>query len=135
MIERLLKHFRMENCKPAITPLPAGLEQLHHPKNVLNDQTPHRELISALLHLSNTLRPDIFFAVKYLSRFMHNSTTALWNSAQPVLRYLRGTSSLGLWFHSGIGVCIRAFSDSDWANKNRLKNLFVRIYFYVHMGR
>lgn len=51
MIERLLKYFHRENCDPAATPLPAGLELSQRSEDVLTEQTPNRERIGALFYL------------------------------------------------------------------------------------
>lgn len=49
---------------------------------------PHRQLIGALIHLSNTVRPDIAFAVNYLSRFIESPVLSHWNAAKLILKYL-----------------------------------------------
>jgi hypothetical protein len=49
------------------------------------------ELIGSLQYLSTTTRPDISQAVGMLSRFRGQPTTAHWNGAIRVLRYLNCT--------------------------------------------
>lgn len=89
MVERLLKYCNMTKCKSAETPLQARLKLSVDESEVLSHRTPYRQLIGSLLHLSNTVRPDISFAVGYLSRFVHQPTEELYRAAKHVLRYLR----------------------------------------------
>lgn len=117
MIKRLLDHFNMTDCNAAKTPLPDGLDLSLGPQDVVSDATPYRQLIGSLLHLANTVRPDIAFAVGYLSRFMHRPTTQLWKAGKHVLRYLKGTKKLGLVFSSNASRVITAYSDADWGQE------------------
>ncbi|XP_015119078.1 uncharacterized protein LOC107042524 [Diachasma alloeum] len=52
--------------------------------------------ISSLLYLAGTTRPDISYAVNVLSRHQVNPTDEDCKMVKRVLRYLRGTSTLGL---------------------------------------
>ena len=45
-------------------------------------------LVGALLYLATCTRPDIAFAVSYLSRFSAAPTVPLWTAAKRVLLYL-----------------------------------------------
>lgn len=49
-----------------------------------------RSTVGCLLHLSNTTRPDISYAAGFLSRYIHEPSKELWNSAKHVLRNLKG---------------------------------------------
>lgn len=111
------ENFIMENCKSARTPLPTGTNLALDTGSPLNENTPYRQLIGSLLHLANIVRPDISIAVGYLSRYMHKPTSQLWNSAKHVLRYLKGTANVGLFFRSGGDLKIETFSDADWAQE------------------
>lgn len=117
MIMRMLKSFNMENANPSATPLPSNLDLMEEGSSPLPDQTPFRQIVGSLMHLSNTVRPDICYSVNYLARFMHRPTTALWTACKHMLRYLKGTSKLGLRFQSGGELKLLAFSDSDWAQE------------------
>lgn len=77
MILRMLKGYFMEDCKPVSTPLFQGLDLAVDKSNDLLDETLNRELFGSLLHSANTVRPDIAFALDYLSRFMHMRTKML----------------------------------------------------------
>ena len=55
------------------------------------DDTTYRQLVGILIYLSTT-RPDISFAVSYISRFMTAPKADHWMAAKHVLRYVKGTS-------------------------------------------
>jgi hypothetical protein len=50
------------------------------------------------MYLANNTRPDIAFAVNLLVRFSDTHTIRHWNGIKDVLRYLRGTPDLCLFY-------------------------------------
>lgn len=56
MTERMLKIFKMENCRTVSTPLPAGFNLNKNKGNPLTDETPYRQLINAIFHLAEVLK-------------------------------------------------------------------------------
>lgn len=71
MINRVFTFFEKSECKAVKTPLLAVLDLYLEDGKELEKTTSYKNLVGALMHLSNTVRPDITFAVKYLVRFMH----------------------------------------------------------------
>ncbi|CAH0473816.1 unnamed protein product [Peronospora belbahrii] len=67
------------------------------------------------MHLTTATRPDIAFAVGYVSRFMENPQVEHWIAVKRILRYLQGTKSHGICFKPGEEVDFRGYSDADWA--------------------
>ncbi|KAL0405762.1 UNVERIFIED_CONTAM: Retrovirus-related Pol polyprotein from transposon RE2 [Sesamum latifolium] len=61
-------------------------------------------------------RPDISFAVQQLSQFIQQLRQPHWDAALHLVRYLKGTPTLVLFFPSGSSLQLTAFSDSDWAS-------------------
>jgi len=59
---------------------------------------PYSNIVGSLLYLSITCRPDISYIVGILSRFMQNPGIPHWQGAKAVLRYLKGTSHLGITY-------------------------------------
>jgi len=72
-------------------------------------------LVGALLYLATCTRPDIAFAVSYLSRFSAAPTVPLWTAAKRVLLYLRSHSHLGLTYTHSPEYYFSVFSDSSCA--------------------
>ena len=52
------------------------------------------------MYLAGATRPDIAFAVNYLSRRQVNPTEKDWMEVKRIFRYLRGTSDLGLTYRA-----------------------------------
>ncbi|KAG5869923.1 hypothetical protein JTB14_035638 [Gonioctena quinquepunctata] len=75
---------------------------------------PYRKVIGSLMYLACTSRPDIMYAVSYLSRFLDKPNQDLWTAGKRILRYLKNTIETGLFYKQGEGS-LGAFSDADWA--------------------
>lgn len=76
MITRLFDQFNTSNCKPMDIPLSSNLNFEDHDELVTN-QTPYRQLAGMLMYLTSTMRPNICYAVKYLSEFMRKQRKVL----------------------------------------------------------
>ncbi|KAB2607265.1 hypothetical protein D8674_006982 [Pyrus ussuriensis x Pyrus communis] len=74
----------------------------------------HRSSTGALQYLTWT-RPDLSFAVNLVCQFMHSPRQSHLLAVKRILRYLKGTIELGLWFTKSPSVpSLTAFSDTDW---------------------
>lgn len=118
-IGRVLKRFRHEDCTPASTPLPPGtkLSDLGSPENEVEklemDKLPFRELLGSLMYLYIGTRPDLSFAIQFLSRYQANPGRAHWNAALHVLRYLKGTIDLKITYSASSPLTPVGYADSD----------------------
>ncbi|XP_019225503.1 PREDICTED: uncharacterized protein LOC109207075 [Nicotiana attenuata] len=76
------------------------------------DETMYREMIGSLLYLT-TSQPDIMFSVCKCARFQSapNPITVV----KRIIRYLIGTSDLGLWYDHSINFALKGFSNVDFA--------------------
>ncbi|XP_057671174.1 uncharacterized protein LOC130902908 [Diorhabda carinulata] len=85
------------------------------------------------MYLATTSRPDISYAVTYLSRFLDRVTEETWTAGKRVLRYLQGTKTLGLTYtkHTNGDVILEGYSDADWAtDKESRKSVSGSIILY-----
>ena len=48
--------------------------------------------------LANCIHPNIVFSVNLLARYNSAQTRRHWNEIKHILRYLRGTSDMGLYY-------------------------------------
>ena len=70
-VDDVLKRFGMSDCKAVISP--TDISSRITPSNAsVKVDAPFREAAGALMHLMTATRPDIAFAVGYVSRFMEN---------------------------------------------------------------
>jgi hypothetical protein len=87
----------MEKCKLIKTPMPTnGHLDLDEGGNPVN-QTLYSSMISSLLYLTAS-RSDIMFSVCMYARFQSNPKKAHIRAVKKILRYLRHTPSVGLWY-------------------------------------
>jgi hypothetical protein len=104
----------MEKCKPIKTPMPTnGHLDLDEGGNLVN-QTLYRSMIGSLLYLTAS-RPDIMFSVCMCARFQSNPKKAHLCVVKIILRYLKHTPSVGLWYPKGATFDLIGYSDSDYA--------------------
>lgn len=115
-IEALLKRFGMEHSKANPTPVDPGNKLVKaSQEDELFDQHTYQSAVGSLLYVSVATRPDITFAVSNVAKFSANPTTRHWTAVKRIMRYLRGTTDLGLIFTpQGSNDCV-GFSDADWA--------------------
>jgi hypothetical protein len=110
----LLKRFNMEKCKPIKTPMPTnGHLNLDEGGNPV-EQTLYRSMIGILLYLTAS-RSDIMFSVCMCARFQSNPKKAHLRAVKRILRYLKHTPSVGLWYPKGATFDLIGYSDSDYA--------------------
>ena len=91
--------FKLNDCNPAKTPLPRGLNigLLDSPDEVDPKlQSEYRAMVGSLMYLYQWTRPDLGFAVTFLSRYLHKPGEKRLQAAKHVLCYLKGTFELGI---------------------------------------
>ena len=116
-VREILERFGMQDSRAVSTPLDPGtkLEIGEEEPSLEEKKLPYRELVGALMYLAVSTRPDIAYAVSYLSQFNSCFRTEHWVAAKRVLRYLRGSDNVGLRFRR-TGKALEGFVDADWAN-------------------
>eukprot|EP00253_Pinus_taeda_P008546 PITA_08546 len=67
----ILRHFHMEDCKPAPSPFQSGVKLSVSCTSPEVDATLYRQLVGKLLYLTHT-RPDLSFVVGLVARFLQN---------------------------------------------------------------
>lgn len=113
-IDKLLSKFNMTDCKTINTPIEVSLKTKREEN--CNSRNPYQELIGSLMYLVVLTRPDISFAVSFLSQFNNCNTEEQWLYAKRVLRYLKKTKQLGLKYYKSKNVNIVGYVDADWSN-------------------
>ncbi|KAL7596483.1 hypothetical protein Lser_V15G30114 [Lactuca serriola] len=79
-----------------------------------SDPSHYRSLVGAFQYLPIT-RPHISFAVNQVSQFLQAPTISHYEAVTRLLRYVKGTISLGLCFSKLAYTTLVCYSDADWA--------------------
>ena len=111
----LLKAYNMENCKQIDTPVDISIKMIKNDCNEMFDKTIYQSCVGSLLYLSIKTRPDICFAVNQVAKFCANPTKVYWLAVKRILRYLKGTVFLGLFYSNEYNSNLCGYADSDFA--------------------
>ncbi|XP_059290352.1 secreted RxLR effector protein 161-like [Lycium ferocissimum] len=113
-IKELFKRFEMENSKTIFTPITTAarldMDKLGSPANEIM----YRGIIGSLLYLTVS-RPDIVFNVSFCARFQSSPKESHLKAAKRILRYLKGTPNLVLFYPSGDNFYLVGYVDADYA--------------------
>jgi len=110
----LLKKFKLEDCKEAATPIATNCLMDADEAGNQVDSTKYRGLIGSLLYLTAS-RPDIQFGVCLCVRFQSNPKESHFKAAKRILKYLKGTTNVRLWYPNESNIILSGFSYSDYA--------------------
>nr|KYP56105.1 Copia protein [Cajanus cajan] len=112
--KELLKRFGMENAKSMATPMSTTcyLDKDEVGKSI--DVKKYRGMIGSLLYLFAS-RPDIMFSVCLCARYQSYPKESDLSAVKRIVRYLLGTTNLGLWYPKNMPFNLVGYSDSDFA--------------------
>ena len=114
--EKILQKFGMNDSKSVSTPVNPDVKLVpNESPDVVCNQPMYQAIVGSLLYLSTKTRPDIAYAVSSVARFCANPTKEHWTAVKRILRYLKGTSNLGLLYREDTPAEITGYSDADWA--------------------
>ncbi|WVZ75898.1 LOW QUALITY PROTEIN: hypothetical protein U9M48_023917 [Paspalum notatum var. saurae] len=108
----LLKKFKMGDCKPISTPMSTNEHLDANVDGKPIDQSTYRSMIGSLLYLTAS-RPDIMFSVCLCARFQAAPKESHLTAVKRILRSLKHTPSIGLWYPEGAKTL--GISDSNFA--------------------
>lgn len=111
-IDQLLQKFNMSQCKTVQTPTETKLRTFEDENYV--SEFPYQQMIGSLMYLAVLTRPDISFAVGYLSQFNNCHTKEHCSYVKRILRYLKHTKHYGLKYTAGGNPILEGFVDADW---------------------
>ncbi|KAK2978736.1 hypothetical protein RJ640_012191 [Escallonia rubra] len=113
--KELLKRFDMEASNAFDTPMSSSLKLDKDEKGKDVDIKRYRGMIGSLLYLTAS-RPDIMFSVCLCARFQACPKESHLIAVKRILRYLKGTHDLGLWFPRNTSFFdLIGYSDADYA--------------------
>jgi hypothetical protein len=113
-IKDMIKKFGLQDAKPMNTPM--GINEhldLDSSGNMV-DQKQYRSMIGSLLYVT-ALRPDVMFSVCMCARFQASPRESHLKATKRILRYLKNTQDVGLWYPKGFNFELIGYSNSDYA--------------------
>lgn len=112
----ILRRFNMTEANAVSTPI----EQYLQPDKLTNDKptnAPYREAVGCLMYLAVGTRPDIMFAVSYVSRFLEHPQEIHWSLVKRILKYIKGSVSLGIKYEAThANGRLEIYTDADYAS-------------------
>lgn len=98
----VLMRFGMNNSNSMHNPIVPGTKLSKNDEGTKVDTTLYMKMVDSLMYLTAT-RPDLMYGVSLISRFMSCPTESHWLAAKRILRYLKGTTELGILYKNGGG--------------------------------
>ena len=83
-------------------------------EEILGPEVPYLSAIGALMYLANHTRPDIAFAVNLLTRYGASPTRRHWNGVKHILRYLKGTLDMRLFYPNENKTYLIGYADAGF---------------------
>ncbi|KAJ9544570.1 hypothetical protein OSB04_024277 [Centaurea solstitialis] len=112
-VQDVLKKYKLSEASPMRTPMATG-QKLH--KDISGTSVESKlygGMIGSLLYLTAS-RPDIMFSTCVCARYQSDPKESHMHDVKRILRYLKKTPSLGLWYPLHSGSSLLAYTDSDY---------------------
>jgi transposase InsO family protein len=129
----LVARYNMRECKSRSTPLPHDAKLTKGGSEPLEDSTKFARLVGELSYLAVYTRPDLSKSVNSLAKYLSCPTIAHWHAALLIVRYLAGTTDLGILYqHSE--TPLHGYCDSDHAADVDTRRSTTAYTFILHGG-
>jgi hypothetical protein len=104
----------MNESKAISTPMGTNDNLDSNASGNMVDQKLYRSIIRSLLYVTVS-RPDVMFSVCMCARFQVSPRESHLKATKRILRYLKHTQNIGLWYPKGAKFELIGYSDSDYA--------------------
>ena len=78
------------------------------------DETLYKQMVGCLMYLTAT-RPDLMYVVSLVSRYMSKPTELHILAVKRIMRYLKGTTELGVFYKKGGNEGLVGYTNSNYA--------------------
>jgi hypothetical protein len=112
-IKDMIKKFGLQDAKPMSTPIGTNDQLGIDASGNMVDQKQYQSMIGSLLYVTAS-RPDVIFSVCKCARYQASPRENHLKATKRILRYLKGTNDVGLWFPKGSNFELIGYSDSDY---------------------
>ncbi|KAG7559351.1 Zinc finger PMZ-type [Arabidopsis thaliana x Arabidopsis arenosa] len=112
--KKILKKFQMDKCKEAKTPMSTSLKLSRDENGTDVDVKTYRGMIGSLLYLTES-RPDLCLSVGVCARYQAKPKQSHLEAVKRILKYVRGTVELGIWYSRNSNQNLVGYCDADYA--------------------
>ena len=120
--KKILKHFYMNEAHPLTCPMVVrsldvkkdSFRPCEKGEELLGPEVPYLSAIGALMYLATCTHPNIAFPVNLLARYSYAPTRRHWNGIKHILRYLKGTSDMGLFYSKESKQQLLGYADAGY---------------------
>jgi len=128
-MKELLEKLKMESCNFVSIPFETSIKLSKEGDGRVIEPTLYKSLVGSLRYFTIT-RPDIVYGVGLVNRYMETPMETHWLSAKRIIRYIKGTMNLGLFYAYGDEAKLVGYSDSDWGCDQDERKSTTRYVFY-----
>jgi hypothetical protein len=112
-IKDMLKKFGIEDAKGISTPMGINGSLDSDTSGNIVDQRIYRSIIGSLLYVTIS-RLDVMFSVCMCARFQASPRESHLKATKRILRYLKHTQNIGLWYPKGAKFELIGYSGSNY---------------------
>jgi hypothetical protein len=129
---KILERSGMTGCNPCHVPMEDGLKLSKQSTQSLVHTIAYQSIVRSLRYLVNT-RPDLTFAVGYVSHFLEEPQEDRLAAVKKILRYVSSTCNWGLWFDwkKRNQALLTGFSDADFAGDVGARKCTTWVIFFL----
>jgi hypothetical protein len=129
---KILEKVGLAYCNLRQTPMEARLKLSKHNTEPLVEATLFRSIVGSLRYLVNT-RPDIAFAIGYVSRFLSETHEDHMLAVKHILHYISGTLNWGVHLKKGSGkTTLVGYTDSDFTGDVDSRKSTSGVFFFLN---
>ena len=110
----LVKRFGMDSAKESFIPMAKNAKLVLDDKGKKVDEKLYRGMIGSLFYLTAS-RPDIMFSVCICARFQSCPKESHLGLVKRIIRYVKGSLDLGLWYPNNTQFDLVGYCDADFA--------------------
>lgn len=114
-LERVLQDSQMENCNPVRLPGANHREDDKTPRLEEEMKKKYQKVVGKLMYAACYTRPDLAYSVNQASKKVTDPTKRDWRDVMQILKYVRGSYDLGLFYKVGQKDELVPYSDADYA--------------------
>lgn len=118
----------MQDYSLFFTPMTKRLNLGNEKDSSQVDSKHFQKLVGMHIYLINT-KPEIFFTMRVLNRFMYNPCIPYLQAKNQVLRYIKGILRLKIFYERCHSSTFLGFTNSNWANCKINKKSIIRWIF------